>query len=784
MKTIFFLFFSLFYFGQHVMAQQHNLSELGHLDLQNLHSSELNDIWGYTDEFDNEYAIVGLQDGVSLVDVSNPTNPTEIYWVDGMNSVWRDIKTYNDYAYVTTEANEGLLIIDLSDLPSTSGLSYSHFIDVAPFNWLSAHNLYIDESGYLYVFGSNKANGGVIIYDLNTNPLNPTRVGEVADWYVHDGYVQNDTGYFSNVYQGFFSIFELSDKSNPVLLGTALTPSTFTHNIWGDQSGHVYVTDEISNGFISAFDVTNPSTPFLLDVAQSSPGDNIIPHNVHVNGNYIYTSYYADGVVVHDITHPNNLIEVGRFDTWPGTSSGFVGCWGVYPFFNSGIIVASDIEHGLFVLQNNVHQGSYIEGVVSDLNSGSPLSNVSISINGTTIQDQSTPFGAYATGIDSTGTVEVTYSRVFYYPKTLTVNVQSGVVTQQDVALEEIPHSDLLVKVYDAETNQPIPNAQISFNHEIETLGETNAVGEDVLQIYYPGQHHITIGKWGYISACISDTLIDENTTEFVVYLEKGYYDDFAFDFGWDTVHTGQKDGWIRAIPLGVEDGNGLIQNPFEDFGLDCNNKCFVTGNSSNASNASEVNGGEAILLSPLMDLTTYTNPHVNYAVWYFDHYGNTPDDTLFVYMNNGTNQVLIDFFAPEDTPMSTWLTSSVSLNDKIAVTNTMQLIIYISDYTTHENIVEAAFDRFSVTEGSTLNNEIDEQLDLSIYPNPVTDILYIDGQEENYQIEIYELDGRLVLSDSNVSKINLSPLSIGVYFLVVKNKQGEIIESKKLIKQ
>ena len=36
----------------------------------------------------------------------------EILFVPGMNSIWRDVKTYGHYAYVTTEAMNGLLIID------------------------------------------------------------------------------------------------------------------------------------------------------------------------------------------------------------------------------------------------------------------------------------------------------------------------------------------------------------------------------------------------------------------------------------------------------------------------------------------------------------------------------------------------------------------------------------------------------------------------------------------------------------------------------------------------
>ena len=93
---------------------QFNMSQLGYVDIPTLHTTKLNGIWGYTDEAGNEYALVGTEDGVSIVDITVPAAATEILFIPGLNSVWREIKTVGDYAYVTTEASEGLLIIDLS----------------------------------------------------------------------------------------------------------------------------------------------------------------------------------------------------------------------------------------------------------------------------------------------------------------------------------------------------------------------------------------------------------------------------------------------------------------------------------------------------------------------------------------------------------------------------------------------------------------------------------------------------------------------------------------------
>ena len=75
---------------------------------------DLNDIWGYAAD-GNEYALVGLRNGVNILDITDPDNPVDLGTATGPNSTWRDIKTFGDYAYVTNENNDGILVIDLSN---------------------------------------------------------------------------------------------------------------------------------------------------------------------------------------------------------------------------------------------------------------------------------------------------------------------------------------------------------------------------------------------------------------------------------------------------------------------------------------------------------------------------------------------------------------------------------------------------------------------------------------------------------------------------------------------
>ena len=50
--------------------------------------------------------------------------------------------------------------------------------------------------------------------------------------------------------------------------------------------------------------MTNINNIQEVDRIQSNPGSNSIPHNTHVDGNFLITSYYRDGTTVHDITYP------------------------------------------------------------------------------------------------------------------------------------------------------------------------------------------------------------------------------------------------------------------------------------------------------------------------------------------------------------------------------------------------------------------------------------------------------------------------------------------------
>ena len=185
-----------------------------------------------------------------------------------------------------------------------------------------------------------------------------------------------------------------------------------------------------------------------IDRIQSNPGSNSVPHNTHVDGNFLITSWYRDGTVVHDITYPDNIIQVAYFDSYigggnNGPNNGFDGCWGTYPYLPSGNIISSDINSSssqsgrLLVFRRDFQQACFLKGNVTDLNSSLPLSGVKVEIISPILNFETTNIlGDYSTGVPSAGTFDIIFSKACYISDTITLSMLNGVVTTLDVTLE------------------------------------------------------------------------------------------------------------------------------------------------------------------------------------------------------------------------------------------------------------------------------------------------------------------------------------------------------------
>ena len=479
-----------------------NSYNMGLIGTYEWNSTEGNDIWGWVSPIsEDEYALVGLNDGFACVNVSSPSNPTLEFQIADINSTWRDVKTWGNYAYVTTEADAGLLIVDLTDMTGNTNWHVSNFTNPttgASVEFTAAHNLYIDENGICYIFGASSATGsspsdGAIFLDVAANATAPHYLGEWNEHYIHDGMVRGDTMYAGCIYAGELYVVDVSDKNNPSTLGTHSTPNNFTHNAWISDDGHfVFTTDETSDAYLAAYDITDCNNIQEVDRIQSNPGSSSIPHNTHVDGNFLITSYYRDGTTVHDISQPNNMVQVAYYDSYSGSGNGFDGCWGTFPYLPSGIIISSDINSStngnakLLVYERGFSGACYLEGNVTDGSTGSAIIGANIVILNTIIPNSSTTnlSGIYSCGNADGGIFDVVFSMPGYINDTLQATLINGQVVILNAVLNIDPNAPIL-GCMDASANNYNPNANTALEYGGEA-DNTFATGG-----FFSGNQHL-----------------------------------------------------------------------------------------------------------------------------------------------------------------------------------------------------------------------------------------------------------------------------------------------------
>lgn len=758
-----------------------NCNRVGYLP----YPERLSSIWGYNAPNGKEYALVGAYSGASIVDISNPATPSEVVFIPGGQTIWRELKTWDKYMYVVSEqVNEGLLIADLSTI--TSGISYNYkLLPVGNDTVRNAHTLYIDENGYLYLAGTNLFNGAPMIFDLNPDPQNPVYLGVAGNVYAHDMYVRGDTLWGAHIIAGYFSAYDISNKTSPQLLNIQSTGFNFTHNVWlSDNSNYLFSTDERAGAYVESYDVSDLTDIRLLDRWKISADNLPIPHNVHVINDYVITSYYTEGIVVLDGKHPDNLVLTNQYDTYLPFGNGFLGCWGVYPYFNSGLIVASDINTGLHVIQANYQRACRIEGVVTNSADGNPLFDVTVDIVNNPISDNTLLDGNYKTGIHTAGNYQVRFRKEGFTPQTFNVNFVHDSIIRLDVALSAAIPFAVSGNVFElSNSTQGVADAKVKFLHsanfyEIDTF--CNTFGAYNLNVQEE-EYYVIAGKWGYMTA---DSLVYiSNATAPDMQIDSAIYDDFVFDFGWTITGNINNGKWERVVPGTQYQWSGMMPN--KDILNDFGSYCYVTGN-----NDSRSDSGITSITSPIFDALNYDDPHMSFYYWLtcFDSTYVNISDSLSVVLNNGSSSAVVISYR---NGLYNWSGLQVyRLADYLPLSNQMS-VSFIVNNSNARNFTEAAVDRFRVDEYEVLTTIdrtiVKEEPDFMVFPNPFSEtfVLKLNNADlsTNSKISVHDISGRLIethLNNNFIEKIQLGQnWNPGIYFISYKNKTQKVVKLK-----
>jgi choice-of-anchor B domain-containing protein len=310
--------------------------------------------------------------------VSDPERPIHVATLlsQTRDSLWRDIKVYDGHAFVVSEARDhGMQVLDLSELRDVTDppATLSATVHYAGFG--NAHNLAIDEeTGFAYAVGSNTCSHGLHLVDVR-DPRNPIEAGCFpGDSYTHDTqcvvYRGPDLEHRGreicfNSNKDSIRVVDVTDKTMPRELSREDYANLgYVHQGWLSEDHAFFLQgdelDELSLGHGSrtyVWDMSDLDAPRLLGSHTSvSPS---IDHNLYVRRDHVFQANYTSGLRVLRFGRLEKLelVEVAYFDTQPASDApGFDGAWSVFPFFESGTVVVSDLSHGLFVLQPDLDE--------------------------------------------------------------------------------------------------------------------------------------------------------------------------------------------------------------------------------------------------------------------------------------------------------------------------------------------------------------------------------------------------------------------------------------------
>jgi choice-of-anchor B domain-containing protein len=410
-----------------------------------------NDVWGWKSPVSGkEYAILGCADVTSFIDVTDPVNPILIGTLatHSESSLWRDVESLGNWLYVVSEASgHGMQIFDLNQLDGVTNPPVL-FAETAHYPGFSnCHTVNVDPaSGYVYAYGTNTVGGGEHIVDVS-DPLNPTYAGGYENsGYTHDGFAWTYDGPDAD-HQGEEIVIACNGRSgsdNDILVFVNVTDKTdcvligeydyngeatigYFHQGWITKNKRYF----LMNDELDEMALGNDQQPYgtRTHIFNITDLDNVtyegfyegtspaIDHNLYALDQFIYESNYRSGVRVLDAIRvaESQLSEVAFFDLYPENDNAqFSGTWSNYPYLPSGIVLATSMYDGMFIVKPTIittSQNSWelcdTQDVVFEIDI-----NANLAFPLTVALEGMEPATATAQTITSQGVVQITLSGI------------------------------------------------------------------------------------------------------------------------------------------------------------------------------------------------------------------------------------------------------------------------------------------------------------------------------------------------------------------------------------
>lgn len=215
---------------------------------------------------------------------------------------------------------------------------------------------------------------------------------------------------------------------------------------------------------------------------------------------------------------------------------------------------------------------------------------------------------------------------------------------------------------------------------------------------------------------------------------------------------------------------------------------CFVYQGALVFNSYSVSNGGKANLFSPLLNFANVTSPELTFDLCY-KRYNDNSNDKLQIMVSTDCGDHWTTIFNKSGSALATG--ANTTSNYVAGADEYVNQTIDLSDFISNDKvIVKFAFtsaygnniwvDNINVTGVQSIE---EEDMTISIYPNPATDVVSINSEKAINQIDVYDANGRLVTTYTNVNNtINVKNLANGIYMLNVVTEEGIIV--KKIVKE
>ncbi|MCG3220277.1 MAG: hypothetical protein H7641_02760, partial [Candidatus Heimdallarchaeota archaeon] len=254
--------------------------------------------------------VANSEGGLSVIDVTDPTNPSRIGFRD-TPGITTNLALVDDYALLADSSN-GLVVMDIAN-PTNPTIKATYSTGIS-----SAINIMVQGNLAFVVDFDN----GIIVVDI-TDPTTPSYVGSWSKTSVSDAFVYGDYLYVTDLNDGL-SVVDITNPTTPILINDLSLPG-ITQAVFIDGF-YAYLTCQ-SGGF----QVTQ-----IADYSISFAGSYNTPGwaaDVFVSGSYAYVADRGAGLQVLDISDPSTPSLAGSYitpsDAWDVFVSGsyaYIAC--------------------------------------------------------------------------------------------------------------------------------------------------------------------------------------------------------------------------------------------------------------------------------------------------------------------------------------------------------------------------------------------------------------------------------------------------------------------------